>query len=676
MASNDSTFLPHRTVSTIRTSISAGSSVGSAGATGSSYRSGGQAIPITPGGDPHTPVRTTPSAFSSPSTLRAEEETIVIELGARHLRIGLAGDVVCRGTVDFGPEQQRRVGDLRMWQEDYHQDWRRVGEDGSGRTWDVAYELWQMDVRNADAGLISDKLERALREAFTKLVISPLIKRTSWSNVTRYLLIDSRPRRIIAVLPPAIPLPLLSATLDTIFSRFQSPSVSLLSAPVAASVAAGLRSALVIDIGWAETVVTSVYEYREISLTRSVRAGRMLVQAVHDLLAGAIDKRYAEQDARRVPPLSTPSARASKEHLLSFSECEDVTERLVWCRQNESGPSKDNAKPAGAALSTGRGLATVAEIDETAEEGSLIKPNHSSVRLRNSSTTEVPLRSCIPPRTVRLSFDQLAEPCETTFFGGTGEGLDIPASWDDEELPVPLLIYRHLARLPIDVRAVCMARMIFVGGCTGVLGLRGRIFDEVARLISEQGWDGVRGKGYDQVKANAEPHRKSKAQKSNRKSSEGDLVSPTSSAASGESGDAIWHDAANAQPELDPVEEEMRKARARSDSTLPAVSSDQPQVYGHVDGRMRAAETLGAWSGASLLAQLRVPALSMVDREQWTQQGGVWGAVRPSDVDTKQQVQRQSMSHGGLLRNAVSGGSSGTTGSGAGSWTLGPWGIL
>ncbi|CAK7273296.1 hypothetical protein SEPCBS57363_005581 [Sporothrix epigloea] len=614
---------------------------------------------MTPGRGPHTPLRTTPSAFSSPSTLRAEEETIVIELGARHLRIGLAGDVVCRGTVAFGPEQQRRVGDLRIWQEDYHQDWRRVGEDGSGRTWDMAHELWPLDVRNIDTGLISDKLERALREAFTK-----------------YLLIDSRPRRIIAVLPPAIPLPLLSATLDTIFSRFQSSSVSLLSAPVAAAVAAGLRSALVIDIGWAETVVTSVYEYREISLTRSVRAGRMLVQAVHELLAGAIDKRYAEQDAKRVPPLPSPSARASKEHLLSFSECEDVMERLVWCRQTESGPSKDNAKSAGVALSTGRGLATVAETDETEEEGSSIRPNPSSERLKSSTTTELSLRSCTSPRTLRLSFDQLAEPCETTFFGGTGEGLDIPASWDDEELPVPLLIFRHLAHLPIDVRAVCMARMIFVGGCTGVLGLRGRIFDEVARLISEQGWDGVRGKGYDHVKASAEPHRKTKAQTSKRQSGEGDLVSPTSSAGSGESGDAIWHDAANAQPELDPVEEEMRKARARSDSTLPGVSVDQPQVHGLINGRLRAAETLGAWSGASLLAQMRIPALSIVDREQWTQQGGVWGAVRSSDVDTKQQVQRQSMSHGGLLRNAVSGGSSGTTGSGAGSWTLGPWGIL
>ncbi|KJR85424.1 uncharacterized protein SPSK_08753 [Sporothrix schenckii 1099-18] len=666
MASNASPSLPHRTVSTIRTSVSAGTGVGSAGAAASSYRTGGQAAPTTPGGGPHTPVRTTPSAFSSPSALRAEEETIVIEVGARYLRIGLAGDVVCRGTVAFGPDQQRRVGDLRVWQEDYQYDWRRAGEDGAGRTWDTAYELWQMDVRNIDAGLISDKLERALREAFTK--------------------------RMVAVLPPSIPHPLLSTTLDTIFGRFQSPSVSLLSAPVAAAVAAGLRSALVVDLGWAETVVTSVYEYREVSSTRSVRAGRLLIQSVHDLLAGVIAPEYQEKDAKGRPVAATPSARANREHVLSFDECEDVAARLVWCRQTENGPSKNNARPAAAALPTEGVLATVAETDETEEDGHSTRPGTGSSGANGARTTSVPLRSCSPPKTLSLSFDQLAEPCETTFFGGMGEGLDIPASWDDEELPIPLLIFRHLQHLSVDVRAVCMARIIFVGGCTGVLGLRGRIFDEVARLIDEQGWEGVRGKGFAQYKASAKLQKKKKGTPNSRKSGRDGAsdvnananadgngshpISPTSSADSAESADGVWHDAANARPEIDPVEEELRKTRMRSDSTAPAVSGGQPQQQGHINGQMRAAETLGAWSGASLLAQLRVPALAVVDKEQWTQQGGVLSAVRPSDVDAKQQMQRQSMGHGGLLRSVVGGGLGGASGSGTASWTLGSWGVV
>lgn len=488
---------------------------------------------------------------------------------------------------------------------------------------------------------------------------------------------------MVAVLPPSIPHPLLSTTLDTIFGRFQSPSVSLLSAPVAAAVAAGLRTALVVDLGWAETVVTSVYEYREVSSTRSVRAGRLLIQNVHDLLASIISPDYEEKDARGMPVATTPSARANREHLLSFDECEDVAARLVWCRQTENGPSKDNSRPAAAALPTEGGLATVAETDETEEEGHSTRPGTGSSRANGSRTTSVHLQSCTPPKTLRLSFDQLAEPCETTFFGGTGEGLDIPASWDDEELPIPLLISRHLLHLPVDVRAVCMARIIFVGGCTGVLGLRGRIFDEVAHLVTEQGWDGVRGKGVAQYKANAKLHLKKKG-KRDKKGSRDDSsdvngsnpISPTSSADSGESADGVWHDAANARLELDPVEEELRKTRTRSDSTAPAVPGGQPQQQGHINGQMRAAETLGAWSGASMLAQLRVPTLAVVDKEQWAQQGGVLGAVRPGDVDAKQQIQRQSMGHGGLLRSVVGGGSGGASGSGSASWTLGTWGVV
>src|SRR3569833_3590136 len=66
----------------------------------------------------------------------------------------------------------------------------------------------------------------------------------------RYLLIDSRPRRVVLVLPSSLPVPLLSTTLDTIFNRFQSPTISLVSAPVMAAAAAGVRAALVVDLGW------------------------------------------------------------------------------------------------------------------------------------------------------------------------------------------------------------------------------------------------------------------------------------------------------------------------------------------------------------------------------------------------------------------------------------------
>ncbi len=90
---------------------------------------------------------------------------LILELGTRKLRVGFAGDSLPRGTVSFTPEQQRRVGDYRIWEADYHDDWEKRA---SGDLWGKGHELWQFDIRDLDLGLVGDKLERALREAFTK----------------------------------------------------------------------------------------------------------------------------------------------------------------------------------------------------------------------------------------------------------------------------------------------------------------------------------------------------------------------------------------------------------------------------------------------------------------------------------------------------------------------------
>jgi hypothetical protein len=139
------TSLPHRSVASIK------SPTGGSG----------------PGSGPHTPLRTIASTFGSPSSLRAEEEVVVLEIGSRQISVGFAGDSVPRGQLWFGPDQLRRVGDFKAWQPDYEtSDWRKRS---SGAPWGQDHELWQLDVRaGLDLGLVGDKLERILREAFTK----------------------------------------------------------------------------------------------------------------------------------------------------------------------------------------------------------------------------------------------------------------------------------------------------------------------------------------------------------------------------------------------------------------------------------------------------------------------------------------------------------------------------
>lgn len=124
------------------------------------------ANPASPS-SPHTPLRTISSTFGSPSALRAEEDCIVIELGSRYLRAGFAGHALPKAVIDFGPEQQRRPGDYRKWEAGYDKDWRkRIQNNG----WGDVYELWRPDLRGLDLGLVGEKIERALREAYTKYV--------------------------------------------------------------------------------------------------------------------------------------------------------------------------------------------------------------------------------------------------------------------------------------------------------------------------------------------------------------------------------------------------------------------------------------------------------------------------------------------------------------------------
>ncbi|KAH8878976.1 actin-like ATPase domain-containing protein [Thozetella sp. PMI_491] len=568
-----SASLPHRSVASIRSPV-------------------GAAAPAGPG-SPHTPLRTIASTFASPSSLRAEEDVLVIEIGTRKLRAGFAGDPVPRGTVCFGPELHRRVGDYRAWDSSYHDDWRKRAP---GPLWGKDHELWRFDIRDLDLGLVGDKLERALREAFTK-----------------YLLVDSRPRKMVCVLSSAVPTPLLSAVLDALFNRFQAPAVSLFSSPLTAAVAAGVRSSLVVDLGWTETVVTSIYEYREVHCSRSIRGGRMLVEQMHRFLA----KHLAQKQGK--PYEDDPEKPLG--HVLSFEECDEVVTRAAWCKPSEGSLAAKESE----------GLPTVQEQDESEHHAASSTGRHDAVNISLHSTT--------PPVTLQLHHEQLSEPVESTFF----ESQFAPSSFDDHELPVHHLVYRSLLELPMDVRAVCMSRIIFTGGCADVLGLRSRIFDDVSRLVRDRGWDPVQGSAVEKLKTNPKLKKRT-----SRQASEGptDVAAPAEGG-SGKEQDGVWHDAANATPEVDPIDEQLKRG-----------SDAKPKIQ----GQMRAIDSLGAWSGASLVAQLKVPAIATIDRELWLAQGAA-GASRAHEVDFKAQ-QRQSMGPGGLMKGAASGAS----------WTLGAWG--
>ncbi|KAG6065027.1 hypothetical protein E4U32_007835 [Claviceps aff. humidiphila group G2b] len=544
----------------------------------------------------HTPSSSLVSSFGSPSTIRADEDFIILELGSRFIRAGFAGDSLPKACLTCGPAQQRRAGDFRAWQQ--------PGPQGCERKWAVDYEMWRYDVRHVDLGLFRDKFDRLLRDAFT-----------------RFLLLDSRPRKIGLVLDSALPIPLLSSVLDTLFTSFQTPVVSLMSAPAMVAVGAGLRSALVIDMGWNETVMTSVYEYREVKASRTVRAGRSLNEELYKLIHGLLPN--AEEDDE------------SGKKVISFEECQDIACRLMWCRPSTLHKSSQRQSTQ---------LDTVQEQDES-DEAEPTQP---------SGIAQVPLQSTTPPWTLHIPFNKLADVCDDAFFDPSSAR----CTFDDHELPLHLLLYHHLLQLPVDVRAICMARIVFTGGCSNILGIKERIMDELTSMVTQRGWEPVFGKGVEQLRKNPKLRGKTGTQ--------GDSK-PFSTATSSETINTTATAAATTESgggESDGPRPETGTETPQEDVVEAKIARNRPVAH-QFQGQLRAIHSLGAWAGASLLCQMKIPAMATVERELWLQQGAN-GASRPSDVDIKAQ-QRQSMGASGLMRGG--GGHHAT-------WTLGVWGAL
>ena len=253
------------------------------------------AAAVQTSGSPRTPLsRSVSSLYGSPTaSFRLEEESLLVfEFGARYMRAGFAGESSARCLVGYSPEQQRRVGDYRQWELGYEA---RSRKRKRGQEWGEDYELWRVNVEEVDLDLVEDKVERVLREVEHE-----------------YLMLDNRPKKIVLIVSSVLPKPLLSSLLGTIFNTLQASTVTILPASVMAAVGAGVRSALVVDIGWAEAAVSAVYEYREITQWRSTRAGKSLSEGFAKMLV-----EHTEQ-------------------ALCFEDVEEVINRMAWCRNSEN----------------------------------------------------------------------------------------------------------------------------------------------------------------------------------------------------------------------------------------------------------------------------------------------------------------------------------------------------
>ena len=377
------------------------------------------------------------------------------------------------------------------------------------------------------------------------------------------------------------------------------------------AVAAGVRSALVVDMGWTETVITSIYEYREVKSTRTVRSGRFLVDELHDLCWRQIkgpDTQMLESDHR----------------VVNFEDCEDVIYRLMWCR-----PSSFKSSQRQSTL-----LETVEEEQDELPTG-VPSPSDPSGQV----TVQFELLNGSKP--VDLTFNDLADVCDHTFF----DHPNLKSPYDYDVLPLHVAVHQHLLEVPVDVRAACLPRIIFTGGCSNILGIKERAMDELKYLIGKRGWETTSGVAFEHLKSKKNLRRSGTEPPQN-----GEEPSRPLSSTSVEQISEQKVRAAHLVPEEDPIEAKVLRGRPK-----PVTITPEP----------RAVHSLGSWTGASLLCHLKIPIIATVDKELWIQHG-INGASRASDVDVKTQ-QRQSAGASGLIRS---------NGRHQANWTLGTWGVV
>jgi actin-related protein len=507
---------------------------------------------------PYTPNRLLSSNLSSPGySFRQEEDAVIIELGSRYLRAGFEGEHSPQCILTFGPEDSRRVGDYRGWAPAGRR------KDFDIERWGERHELWRMDLKDVDLGLVEDKLERAVREVYTK-----------------YLLTDAGSARLVLVLPSTFPHPLLSTVLGTLFNRWKYGSISLLPSPIMAAVAAGLRSALIVDIGWAETIATAIYEYREVVTQRTTRAMQTLLKELGRTL-------LAHHGEARGDKLA-----------IDFELAEEFMARMIWCKQQ----------------------ATESEHAGGTADGPDAQLRVASTRELDSQEVEVDWPTDHSSELVKVPFGKFSQPLENVFLLP-----DTPLQQlDDHEHSLPMLVYESLLALPTDARGLCMSRIVFVGGGANIPGLSQRVLFEVDTLIKKYGWSATRGKKADE--------RREKLK---------DI-------GQGQAKTVVVRFKDPLPPGKDYIEEKLQKQQAK----------EAPPI---VQGELREVESLGAWSGASLLSSMKIKGLVEIERDRFLQHG-LAGAQREGEVSV---VSKRTTSYGAGLSKAAGDRTS---------WTLAGWG--
>ena len=165
---------------------------------------------------------------------------------------------------------------------------------------------------------------------------------------------------------------------------------------------------------------------------------------------------------------------------LRESYVEELVQRVVWCESCEVRKQERELYQ-----KTVRNMSPeFTPVSPVAVHTPSSSSNHT-FSTAGSATMLIPLQITDSPKplSINIPLSMLALPVEDAFFVSMESGVE----FDQEELPLPELLYKILLACHIDVRAVCLSRIVIVGGPSNIPGLKRRLIDELCRLVEEKG---------------------------------------------------------------------------------------------------------------------------------------------------------------------------------------------
>lgn len=345
------------------------------------------------------------------------DNIVVLEIGNRFVRAGLAGHVnpSCVIPVEFG--------------------WRRIAEITNDP---VYHSLWTLRELSEHPSSFLPGSETAMPEWYRtqplkriEVVLETLLKHA----FSQELLLDPRQQRIAVPENPLWPDALREIISKVLLKNLHVLSLVFLPSPVLDLISAGLRSGIVVDLGWEESFVYPVYDLR-LLMTESratVRGSKQLHTNVEQVLA---DLNETDEE-------------------ISF----EVVERVV-----------SSSLYAGA---ENRRMMGIPLVPKMVVPGT--PPGESSSK--SGETRRLELTS---DKFIEIPNNLLQKAVSTTFFG-VNEGGN-----DDDEQDLARLVSDVIFNLSMDVRGATQSTIVFVGGASAIPGLQSKVLQEIRRLLRKK----------------------------------------------------------------------------------------------------------------------------------------------------------------------------------------------